>query len=671
MECPNCGRTVRSKTQCAHCGYVFGSGEAKQANNAQSNDDVTRSTRSEREARAEKQRKELEFEEVSVNSQPESRSDYSRNDDDIYVYEEEKERSGCGRVVGFIIKLLVAVVLVFLLFLYGPQLYEMAMDYFNGDDQTEQTEQTSEAVSEATSEVESTEGEGDASEGEETEGEGEGEASSEGESANEESTDEDVAGASWSMDTNMDEYPVVTVTMTPEDGAPVGSIDNETFTFELTNGNTSSQEITDYSLTTEGDDLVLSFSDPALNVISADPQEQVLSITSEDLNVSETVTYEIPSNGLDQDQVDTYNQVINDAFTNGEEVTAFIGSNDEETAAFTYDSQTKDAGNLISWFVIERVYQAIEDNELAIEDTVTLNEALLADGDVGPLSEATEEEEYTIGELLDLAIQDQDLTAMNHLIQEVGGPNEFNVWLNENSYFSTRVNNLLSMSDDGGVAGALTNVQDLGQLLNKLSEDTLVSEEASADIKERLLLTPYTAKYPENGIEGVVSRYEIASTDENAEQQYYSAILETEETDYVVITMVSNFDDAEETVSTMSSVINDSMSYAVTGEISEEEEEVSSEEVSEETSEESTVAEEPVESFVAEEPVQNESTEVTYEEPVEQYTPQNPEYYEQYVPSEGAYVTLPDRSIVNANGERVEPTWFFDEGTGTYRYTFE
>lgn len=25
MQCPNCGRKVRSKHQCAHCGYVFGS----------------------------------------------------------------------------------------------------------------------------------------------------------------------------------------------------------------------------------------------------------------------------------------------------------------------------------------------------------------------------------------------------------------------------------------------------------------------------------------------------------------------------------------------------------------------------------------------------------------------------------------------------------------------
>ena len=141
---------------------------------------------------------------------------------------------------------------------------------------------------------------------------------------------------------------------------------------------------------------------------------------------------------------------------------------------------------------------------------------------------------------------------MNHLIQEVGGPNEFNVWLNENSYFSTRVNNLLSISETGEVAGALTNVQDLGQLLTKLSNDELVSEDASTDIKERLLQSPFTAKYPESGIEEVVSRYEIASTDDNAEQQYYSAILETEETDYIVIMMVSNFDDIEGTVSTMS-----------------------------------------------------------------------------------------------------------------------
>ncbi len=645
MKCPNCGKTIRSKNQCVHCGYVFNS-NAKQTRNTPKQVDAIDTKRENDTFRSEKEP--VEFESVTINSrsnQNESTQNESTNDayEEVYVYNEPKQPSGCRRVFSFLLKLVLAVLVVFLLFYYGPTLYNKAMNLINGNDQTEQTTESTSNQNESAEPVKSEQGQNEATS---------------------ESSEEAAEGSNWNFETNTDNYPVIRVAMTPEE--PVGSIDGDTFTFELENGNTGPQEITDYSLTPEGDQLILSFRDPALNVLSTEPQPQTLTITSESLNVSEEISYDIPSEGLDQATIDQYNEIINSTFDGNEDVTAFINTNDENSAPFIYDDQTKEAGSLISWYIIERVYQAIEENELSLEDTIPLNSALMAEGDTAPLSMVEPDAEYTVEELLDLMIQDQDLTAMNHLIQEVGGPNQFNIWLNEHNYFSTRVNNLLSLSPDGQVAGAMTNVQDLGQLLQLLSNDELVSSEASEMIKEKLLQSPETAKYPSEGIEGVERRYELASSDDNAQQQYYSGILESEDGNHIIIMMANSYDEAENIVAKIQSALADIMNKH----LSNGEQYESSEESSEET-EESTEATVPVEEApsVAETPVESEAA--GYTESVEQYAPENPAYYSQYVQGQDRYVELPDRSIVNANGQRIEPTWFFDEESQTYRYTFE
>ncbi len=636
MKCPNCGKTIRSKNQCAHCGYVFNS-DAKKTRDAHRNDETLEVNKEKDTLRSE--REPVEFESVTINSR--STQDETPNDqyEEVYVYEEPKQPGGCRRVFSFLIKLILAVVVVFLLFYYGPMLYNKAMDYFNRNEQTEQTTESTSTENESTEPVKSEQGQNEATS---------------------EST-ENAQTSNWTFETNTDDYPVIRVAMTPEE--PVDSIDGDTFTFELTNGNTESQEITEYSLTPEGNQLILSYRDPALNVLSAEPQPQTLTITSDSLNVSEEVTYEIPSNGLDQATIDQYNEIINNTFDGNEKVTAFIDTNDENHSPFIYDDQTQEAGSLISWYIIERVYLAIEDNELSLDDVIRINSALMAEGDTAPLSTVEPDTEYTVDELLDLMIQEQDLTAMNHLIQEVGGPNQFNIWLNEHNYFSTRVNNLLSLSPDGQVTGAMTNVQDLGQLLQQLSNNELVSAEASEMIKEKLLLSPETAKYPSEGIEGVERRFELVSSDENAQQQYYSAILESENANHIIILMANSYDEAQTMTEKIQMALTDIMNLQLGNENSDE-----SEDEIEESTEAAASVEESV--SIAETPVESQQP-ANSTEPVEQYVPENPAYYSQYVRGEDRYVELPDRSIVNENGQRVEPTWFFDERTQTYRYTFE
>lgn len=645
MKCPNCGRTVRSKSQCAHCGYVFGSSDAKRSSNTQANEEDNY-VAPKKPATDIKLGETIELDVSEMNSQPEPEQKpednfkYVDDNEDLYVYEEEEERGGCRRIISFLIQLIVGVVVVFLLFLYGPRIYEKAMSLIKGGDN-----QTEEAAKELTSD----------------------------QASSVEPVVEEVAVENpvtpWQFVTNTDAYPLVTIKMTSD--KPVDLVDSNTFKFELTNGNTASQAITDYSLAKEGNDIILSFRDPAVNVVAAEPQDQSLAISSESLGMTGTVTYSIPTNGVNKDLVEEYNKIINNAFSKGEEVTALIGSAKEGAAPFIYDNQTKEAGSLISWYIIERVYQAIEAKTLTLEDTLTLNIALIADGD----TTSEEGKEVTIDELLDLVIQSQDLTAMNHLIQQVGGPNEFNIWLNENSYFSTRVNNLLSVSESGQVAGSVTNVQDLGQLLHKLANDELVSKEASEAIKKKLLLSPETAKYPEAGIDGITKRYEITSSDLSGQQQYYSAVLETETENYVVILKVNNFEDAAATVANVSTVINETITYALKG-ANTGEQASSSTDSSSSSSDESIkpeVSETPEASSVAVEPTQVTTSEPVYTEPVqvEQYDPQYNGYYEQYVSGQDQYVQLPDRSIINANGERVEPKWYFDEASNSYMYTFE
>src|SRR5699024_1712168 len=192
---------------------------------------------------------------------------------------------------------------------------------------------------------------------------------------------------------------------------------------------------------------------------------------------------------------------------------------------YVYDDQSVEADALISWFVLGFTFNAIEDGELTLEDPVVVSSDLVAENDEGIVATVEDGTEFTIQELLSAVVEANDVSAMNHLIQETGGPNAFNLWLNESNYFSIRVTQMLIVKESGQVTADVTNAEDIAQLLNKIANNELVSEEADATIKELLLITPVTAIYPEGQIAGYQTRYEIASADTNTAQQNYAGIV--------------------------------------------------------------------------------------------------------------------------------------------------
>ena len=91
MQCPNCGRNVRSKNQCAYCGHVFNKQEVAELKEETRNEDVVQET-------------------------------------------PRRSSGGFSRVLWGIIKLVLAVAIVFLAFLYGPRIINQVVDYFQTSD---------------------------------------------------------------------------------------------------------------------------------------------------------------------------------------------------------------------------------------------------------------------------------------------------------------------------------------------------------------------------------------------------------------------------------------------------------------------------------------------------------------------------------------------------------
>lgn len=561
MKCPNCGRDVRSKTQCAYCGHSFKAGEP-------STPASTRSASSERGEHTRVQESQPEqFREAS-----ELRATREAHEAPAIV--PRTKRKG-GNIIWNILKLVIAVAIVFLLFLYGPNLVGKVMDYFNSDDnilvQTlgsdeEETVENGEADSETDTENGDAEG-GESSEGEE-----------------ETSTEEESASALTLVEqnVNLDNYPTIDVTLDFEE--TLTDVDQTTFDFIVQSANNGETELSEYSLYKENQRLVLSFNDPNLAVVAVDEQEQTLRLVSETLNFEESITYTLPSVTVDQAQVDQFNATINEQLANGVNVSAVfyeVGAD----VPFVYDGQTIEANSAISWFVLQRIFEGVSEGELELDHPVEINEALKAAEDSGTVAELEAATTMTVEELALLTIQERDLTAMNHLIQETGGLNEFNLWLNESGYFATRMNAPLGYDDNAQTTGAMTNSQDIGNLLGKLAQNELVDETNDGLFKEMLLQSPMTEKYPA-GLEYVTRRYEMLSADDNPNNQYYTAILETEDTAYVVIFFISNFENAETIVSSIASSIEELVTYFETGSV-----EAEAEEESEEVVEESAVEE--------------------------------------------------------------------------------
>lgn len=577
MKCPNCGRDVRSKTQCAYCGHSFKAGEA-------STPASTRSASSERgeETRVQESQPE-QFREAS-----ELRA--TRETQEAPAVVPRTKRKG-GNVIWNILKLLIAVAIVFLLFLFGPNLVGQVMDYFNSDDNilvqtlgsNEEEEEPAEN-NEADSDAENVDSEGDES--------------SSGEEGT--STEEESASSLTLVEqnVNLDNYPKIDVTLDFEE--TLTDVDQTTFDFIVESANNGETELSEYSLYKENQRLVLSFNDPNLAVVAVDEQEQTLRLASEALGFEESITYALPNVTVDQAQAEQFNATINEQLANGVNVSAVfyeVGAD----VPFVYDGQTIEANSAISWFVLQRIFEGVAEGELELNHPVEINDALKAAEDVGTVAELEAATTMTVEELALLTVQERDLSAMNHLIQETGGLNEFNLWLNESGYFATRMNAPLGYDDNAQTTGAVTNSQDIGNLLGKLAQNELIDESNDELFKEMLLQSPMSEKYP-TGLEQVTTRYEMLSADENPNNQYYTGILETEETAYVVIFFISNFDNADAIVSSIASSIQELVTYFETGSVEAEEEEEESEEVIEEPAVSEEVVETPQVEFTDETP---------------------------------------------------------------------
>lgn len=679
MKCPNCGKRIRSKTQCAHCGTVFDGQNQPQAHH-QSVENQASDTHEYRDYVAE-----LEVQDAYPQDYTSEKGepDYTRSQEDdedfltgqpVYIpnsaeedeaYDQdfvpETPRRGTGvlGVLGGILKFLLLLALVFCIFYFGPSLVRQLSQRFSSEDASQV-----QAPEPAPAESPDPEPGQDPGQEEPVGGLASDAASGEGQelaaSQTDESQDpEEAAEEERLVDVrvNTDNYPVVEIAL--DFNESLATVTHDTFSVYGLEGE-EEFDITDaVALSKEGNTLYLSFNDPTLDVVSTQPIQQMVVLRSNEEDFSQEISYEVPSRRFDQESLASFNEILNENLADLGDVSAVISEVDSDKLPYVYDSQVLPAGNMIAWFILQATYEQVEAGQLNLTDRVTLDAALIAEGDEGSLSQQVGEE-VSLEEVINRVILERDYSGMNHLIAAIGGPNAFNIWLNESNYFATRISDLLSISPSGMVTGAVTDVQDIHTLLTDLALDQWVSEEADAAMKDQLLLTPITEKFPLD-FPLVIRRFELANGDANEAQQYYAGILETEETRYIVAILVNNIDNAQATVQGIADTIQQGITYAETGEVTPLEGTGEPEEAA--SLEEELAPDTPDEDLS---PVQ--------ETPSQQDTsatgPGSGQYYPQYVEGQGQYVDLPDRSIINEQGIRVEPTWFFDEATQTYRYTF-
>lgn len=603
MQCPNCGRNVRSKNQCAYCGHVFNKNEVSEAKHESYDEETPR-----------------------------------------------RSSGGFSRVLWGIIKLVLAVAIVFLAFLFGPRLINEVVEYFQPSETAVVQNEPEEEPEQQETPTETTESEdSDASQTSETTSE------TEGSEEATESTSEEGQLAIVNQEVNTDEYPLTNVTL--EFDGSLDTVDSETFNFSIeTNGETIDLN-NNYSLVKDGQNLSINFNDPSIAVLTTEAQEQVLNIASETLGINESITYQVPSTSVDTDQAEFFNTVITDNLSSVGDISAVVYPANSDVP-YVYDNQSVDADTLISWFVLGHTFNSINQGELTLEDTVTVSSDLVSANDTGIVASAEEGSQFTVQELMTAVVEANDVSAMNHLIQETGGPNAFNLWLNESNYFSTRVTQLLAQQESGQVVGAVTSAQDIAQLLEKLANDELVTPELDTTFKELLFNSPMTDKYPTEQFEGYVTRYEIASSDTNPSSQNYSGIIELEDTYYIAVIMASNFSSSEEVVPAIATSINEIVTYFETGQTAEE---VAAAEAEESSAQAESVVEESTPSQVSVVEESTPSTGTVGED--------GRNYSQQFVENIGSYVNLPEETVYDETTGQTRPAeWFYSEEDGRYYY---
>lgn len=609
MKCPNCGRNIRSKNQCAHCGHVFDKDEQKQMIQ-------------------EKETHQAEFQEIIL-----PKSNKKKGPNPILAF------------IGGLLKLVIMVALVFLAFMFGPKLYQKASQFLGENTQLLKSDkQETQVASDLVEQNNDIDQETKDEESNETL-----DNQSETDSSESTSLEEEMNLAQLTIKdqkVSLDNYPVINIVLEFEE--KLDNIDRETFKFKL-QAQGQEKEINDeYSLIKEGNSLKISYNDPTSDVLIAEDQEQILMIESDRFNFKDEVVYRVPKSQLDQEQSNQFAKVIKENLEDqGQVLTIIQELGKDKKIAYTYNDQSIEADSLISWFILERVYQALDQETLKLDRIVERNPALVAVGDQGEFSQAPIEQEYSIGDLIQLIIQQQDVTAMNHLIQETGGPNDFNLWLNESDYFATKLTEKLSVDDNGVLKGAMTSAKDIALLLQKLDQNQLISEEYDSILKEAIWQTPNTLKFPQEGIAGIINRYEMTTLDNNPINQYYSGILESEDKNYLFIILVNEVQDSEMAIAKISQTLQQASALLLNNELP---------------------VEEPLQEDMEEmtPPLEENQQVQIIDNQAQNYQPEPiPEYSVQNVEGRGD-VQLP--IIRDQYGNPMNVTWYWSEENQRYEY---
>ncbi|MCW6652413.1 class A beta-lactamase-related serine hydrolase [Aerococcaceae bacterium NML210727] len=466
MKCSSCGKTIRSKQQCAYCGQVFNGGIEQQA----------------------------------------------------IVPKTKKRKGSVLGVISGILKIVLSLLVLFGAFLYAPKAIDFVMNYLNPSQQ--QTAQVSESSQESSVEESSIE-------------------------------EPKPALTLANKEVNISKYPLVEVKLTFAE--PLTEVTQDTFEFAV-KANGQQHVLTHYSLVKEDKNLTLRYNDTATvdqpNVV----KEATFELFAPSLNFSHSMTYELPERSAIAEELTKLNTAITPLTTQGSKVA--VGYTETTATAPVYSSaESFEASTMISWFVLQRVYEDMAAGKLTAEQEVKIQDDLKATGDQGEMAQLAAGDVVTVDQLIIAAVQRQDVTALNHLIQAVGGPNEFNSWLKQQDYFATEVTSLLQTTASGGVQGAKTNALDLTKLLTALSKDQLVSAEMDAKFKEMLLQTPVSEKYPST-LAGITRRFEITSADTDVSQQHYAAIFEAGDKVYVAVILLDDVKDAAESVSAVATAVS-------------------------------------------------------------------------------------------------------------------
>ena len=605
MQCPNCGRRVRSKSQCAYCGYRFNSADKKEykektlpsddtptapdqtakstskgerpqpqpldsrKRNDHSNSSVARRS-------LEQEMKEAEFEAQQAYlraSSPENESepideeeDFKRRADEVFSYpytansseqisteddedyilpKTKKSSSLLKKLFGFLIMLAILA----LLFLFGPQLYDQATEWWAArqSDSTETTEESSDKEASLQDEKDHS----DSSQ----------EMADKDQKSDNQAVQDEPSYHITKSDVDTSGYPRVKVKLSFAE--TLADVKEDTFDFKVQYNETEVPLQDNYTLEKVGKDILLSFVDPAVSVVGEDTSQQILQISGE--NFSDSVEYKVPADDGDKKIKEALNDIVNSQLAGLKDVSVFIQPIDEQVP-YVYNDQVMNADQSIGWFVLQWIHELLAEGTIQPDQIIEVNDQLIASGDTGQVGTKVIPA-FTLQDMINLVAMENDASAMNHLIQLAGGVNEFNLWLKKAGYFSTRMNAPLAIESGRNITGATTSATDLGSLMLKLAKDKLFTGNQSSFngvFKETLMLSPNTLKFPgENANFG--RRYEMMSSDLNNETQNYEGIIETSIGDIAVVIMADKVQSADSIIPTIRQIIEESLSYLING----------------------------------------------------------------------------------------------------------